>query len=257
MSVKIFIAAHKNYEMPDDDIYIPLEVGAALRNDLGLKGVRDNEGINISEKNPNYCELTGHFWIWKNIKDADIVGLVHYRRYFKGKSQDQGKFARILSSGEIEKYLKDYQAILPVKRNYFVETVRSQYIHAHHEEDLLALEKAIKKICPTYLPAFEQVMDSKKLHLLNMFVMKKELFDEYCAWLFPLLEEVEKTLDILKYSKNDARVYGFLSERLLDVWLIKNKIKYCELPVLNLETVNWPQKIAKFLLRKIGLKKFA
>lgn len=55
--------------------------------------------------------------------------------------------------------------------------------------------------------------------------------------------------------KNDARVFGFLSERLLDVWLTKNKIRYCELPVLNLEPVNWPQKIAKFLLRKAGLKK--
>lgn len=65
MSIKIFIAAHKNYEMPEDDIYIPLEVGASLRKDLGLKGVRDNTGLNISEKNPNYCELTGYFWIWK------------------------------------------------------------------------------------------------------------------------------------------------------------------------------------------------
>lgn len=75
MSIKIFIATHKNYEMPDDDIYIPLEVGASLRKDLGLKGVRDNTGLNISEKNPNYCELTGYFWIWKNIKDADVVAL--------------------------------------------------------------------------------------------------------------------------------------------------------------------------------------
>lgn len=255
MSIKIFIAAHKNYEMPEDDIYIPLEVGASLRKDLGLKGVRDNTGLNISEKNPNYCELTGYFWIWKNIKDADVVGLVHYRRYFKGNSKVQGKFANILNAQEIEKCLRDYQVILPVKRNYFIETVRSQYAHAHHEEDLLALEKAIRKICPTYLSAFEQVMNSKKLHLLNMFVMKKELFDEYCTWLFSVLAEVENTLNISEYSKNDARVYGFLSERLLDVWLIKNKIRYCELPVLNLEPVNWPQKIAKFLIRKAGLKK--
>ena len=78
-----------------------------------------------------------------------------------------------MDAQEIENCLRDYQVILPVKRNYFVETVRSQYVHAHHEEDLLALEKAMRKICPTYLPAFEQVMNSKKLHLLNMFVMKR------------------------------------------------------------------------------------
>lgn len=256
MSVRIFIATHKNYEMPPDDIYTPLEVGAASRPALGLKGVRDNTGFNISEKNPNYCELTGYFWLWKNFNETENVGLVHYRRYLKGKKREPGKFGQLLSKKEIEELLKDYQVLLPRKRNYFIESVRSQYIHAHHEEDLIALENAIRNSCPTYLPSFKKVMDSKELHLLNMFVMKKKLFNEYCAWLFPLLEEVEKNLDISSYSKNDARVFGFLSERLFDVWLIQNKIKYYELPVLNLEPVNWPKKIFNFLLRKAGYKDF-
>lgn len=41
---------------------------------------RDNEGDNISGKNPDYCELTAQYWAWKNI-DCDYYGFFHYRRY--------------------------------------------------------------------------------------------------------------------------------------------------------------------------------
>lgn len=73
----------KKYRLPDDDIYIPIQVGAkVIDNNTGY--VKDDTGISISEKNPYFCELTGLYWIWKNI-DADYYGLVHYRRYFKKK----------------------------------------------------------------------------------------------------------------------------------------------------------------------------
>ena len=82
MDIKVIVAAHKPYRMPQDSMYLPLHVGRALTDqDLGWQG--DNTGDNISLKNPYYCELTGLYWAWKNLK-ADAIGLVHYRRFFRG-----------------------------------------------------------------------------------------------------------------------------------------------------------------------------
>ena len=85
--------------MPNDPLYLPLQVGAEGKDDLGYQ--RDNVGENISAKNPNYCELTGLYWAWKNL-DADFIGLAHYRRHFSYKRKSS-KFESILTSAEAEK----------------------------------------------------------------------------------------------------------------------------------------------------------
>ena len=81
--------------------------------------------------------------------------------------------------------------------------------------------------------------------------MKKALFDEYCSWLFSILFELEKRIDITNYNQYEARVLGFISERLFNVWLEKQRLNVNEVPVMNLEKVNWVNKIYKFLKRKI------
>lgn len=80
MKTKIMIITHKKFYEPKSNIFIPLHVGKKGKEDLGYIG--DDTGENISEKNPNYCELTGQYWIWKNIKDVDYLGICHYRRFF-------------------------------------------------------------------------------------------------------------------------------------------------------------------------------
>lgn len=238
--------------MPNDDVYLPLHVGREGKEDLGYIG--DNTGDNISVKNANYCELTGLYWAWKNLK-CDYIGLCHYRRYFAGKNihgnDVEKKKAAILKWQDYEKLLQEYDVILPVKRNYYIETVRSQYEHAHNKNDLDEVEKIIAELYPEYSKAFTKVMNRTKLHILNMFVMKKQLFDEYCCWLFSILFELEKRIDISGYNQYEARLFGFISERLLNVWLEKQQLKVKEVPVMNLEKVNWVNKIYKFLKRKI------
>ena len=84
--MKLYVATHKSYnQVQDQDLYIPILVGA--NKNIGEKNyLRDNQGDNnISDRNFTFCELTGLYWIWKNSKD-DIVGLCHYRRYF-GKNK--------------------------------------------------------------------------------------------------------------------------------------------------------------------------
>lgn len=251
MDIKILVATHKKYWMPADDVYIPLHVGREGKADLGYLG--DNTGDNISVKNVNYCELTGLYWAWKNLK-CDYIGLCHYRRYFASKklytSNAEKKKAAILHRKDYEKLLQGYDVILPVKRNYYIETVRSQYEHAHNKSDLDEAERIVKELYPEYSVAFTKVMGRTKLHILNMFVMKKVLFDKYCSWLFSILFELEKRIDISSYNQYEARVFGFISERLFNVWLEKQLLKIKEVPVINLEKVNWVGKIYKFLKRK-------
>ena len=94
------------------------------------------------------------------------------------------------------------------------------------------------------------VMSKTHGHHFNMFVMKKELLQHYCTWLFDILFELEKELDISSYSTNDKRVFGFVSEHLLDAWLITNNIAYEELDVVYMESQHWLRKGMAFLNRK-------
>ena len=250
MDIKILVATHKQYWMPEDKIYLPIHVGRVEKADLGYLG--DDTGDNISAKNANYCELTGLYWAWKNLK-CDYIGLCHYRRYFahavSGSDMEKKKLA-ILQRTDYEKLLKQYDVILPKQRNYFIETVRSQYEHAHNKNDLALTEQIVAELYPEYSEAFCKVMGGTKLHIFNMFVMKKEKFDEYCQWLFTILFELEKRIDISSYSQYEARVFGFLSERLLKVWLEKQKLKVKGIDVVFLEKIDWFDKGMKFLKRK-------
>lgn len=60
MDIKIIVAAHKPYWMPEDPMYVPVQVGAEGKQTIGF--TPDNTGDNISNKNNMYRELTGMYW---------------------------------------------------------------------------------------------------------------------------------------------------------------------------------------------------
>lgn len=240
---------HKPYWMPSDKLYQPLLVGASIHD--GQEGtetyLKDNVGDNISEKNSMYSELTGLYWIWKHPQE-DVIGLCHYRRYFC-----HGLFPcknHLLTEKELKSLMVKTDLILPRKRHYYIETIESQYEHAHHKEDIECAKSVINKIRHEYLEDFEKIMKRRSLHLFNMFIARRDLVAQYCEWLFPILAEVEKTLDVSHYDARDKRVMGYLAERLFDVWITHNQIAYIHLPVCNLEHQNWARKIMDFLKRK-------
>lgn len=249
MNIKILVATHKKYWMPEDKVYLPIHVGKEGKQDLGYIG--DNTGNNISIKNPNYCELTAIYWAWKNL-EADYIGLVHYRRYFTKHNfrNCEKKKQDILTKNNFENILKDVDIIVPDKRKYYIETIRSHYNHSYYEKDLHETECIIKEIYPEYSRAFNKVMNRTWAHMFNMFVMRKDYFDEYCEWLFKILFELEKRIDISSYTTMEARVFGFISELLLDVWLETKQVKFKEVNVSFMEKQNWLKKGGLFLKRK-------
>ncbi|POH13495.1 exopolysaccharide biosynthesis protein [Fructilactobacillus sanfranciscensis] len=250
MNIKILVASHKDASMPKDkNLYMPVLVGAD-KNFNGQKGFQlDNEGINISSKNPNYNELTAIYWAWKNLKNTDAIGLVHYRRLFS--KSHQRLLDNVLTLGQVEELLNKAPVILPRKRNYCIETIKSHYLHSHYQEPLDVTREVISEKFPNYVQAFDEVMDSKSAHMFNMFIMKTDYFDKYCEWLFAILFEVEKRVDISSYSVQEARVFGYLSELLMDVWIKTNHVDYVECNWIQIGDRQLVKKAIGFIKRKL------
>jgi len=246
--LKVIVAAHKPYWMPRDPCYVPIQVGSAGKETI-MGFQRDDEGDNISSRNPNYCELTGLYWAWKHL-DADYLGLTHYRRHFASKSSGE-KRGRVATGEQLMDALRKTPIVLPKLRNYYIETNYSQYVHAHHVKDLETTRDILATTAPAYLNKYDEVMKRTYGHRFNMFIMRRDLANAWCEWLFGVVFELEKQLDISKYSQNDARVFGFVSERLIDVWVEVNGLPALDMPIVNLENQHWAKKGVSFIARKV------
>lgn len=225
MDTRIYIATHKRFVFSPMEGYYPLHVGHAGKDDLGYPG--DDTGENISEKNENYCELTGLYWMWKNVS-CDIIGLCHYRRFFT-------KDYRMLTKEEIETELETVDMIEGQSSMAPEGSIYRQYVSKHYEKDLVTTREVIAELFPEYLDAFDWALAANLISFGNMFVMRKPIFDAYCAWLFAILFEVEKRTDLRDYDAYQRRIYGFLSERLLRVWLLMQPLKVREKRILQSE----------------------
>lgn len=240
-----------------DDIYQPIMAGSKfVENSNQIQG--DNTGDNISIKNKNYSELTGLYWVWKN-STADIVGSCHYRRYFTAQPEPffyrlkrllyypvglykkrygliyTGNTSffipRILNQIEIETLMTQYDAILPQARmlRYSVEEHYKRY---HNIQDLVLLESILLQKYPDYIDSYHMLLKSRSLYANNMFVLHKHHFNEFMEWWFDILFAFERQTDISRYTGYQERVLGFIAERLLNLWFIKNQMKIVELPVI-------------------------
>lgn len=221
----VYIAVHKDVPLPQEKGYVPLQVGADIHPRLLYLG--DNTGTHISTKNPHYCELTGLFWVWQNTRES-YKGLVHYRRYFTCRRA-------VLSEEQIRCYLALYDIILPRPEPLRERAWQEFCLHSGHEKDLVLTRKAVEQVSPEMLPAFDKVMAGRSLHLYNMLIASATVFDAYCRWLFAVLTQVEQGVDMTGYTPYQKRLYGFLGERLLNVWVAHHDLRVCALPVKNTE----------------------
>ena len=264
-TVKIIVAAHKAFRMPQDEMYLPLHVGAEGKKDqngqpLDIGFVRDNTGDNISLKNPGYCELTGLYWAWKNL-DAEYIGLAHYRRHFS-LHRTRDPFDGVLKYSELVPLLRRKRVIVPKKRRYYIESLYNHYKHTHYISQLDETRRIIEEKYPDYLPSFDRVVRRTWGHMFNMMIMERGLVDEYCRWLFDILFELEKRVkagmvEMPPLSSFQARFYGRISEIIFNVWLddclrtgkLSKKDIY-EIPCRFMEKENWFRKVWGFLKAK-------
>ncbi len=254
-NIKIFVSYHKATEMLQaTDIIIPIQVGRK-GSDIRLDMQGDDEGDNISGKNDKYCELTAQYWAWKNV-DADYYGFMHYRRHFAFKNitahtKQYGliPFERIdkeyieaigLSDKDIQCSLEGYDIILPfasdVKEWGAVSTeVQYDTSDGCHAADFDEACRIVTELYPEYE---KYVLDFRMGHravFYNMFIMRRELFEAYCQWIFSVLEKVEERIDFSGYDSQERRAPAILAERLFDIWLMKLVNDKTELKIKNLQ----------------------
>lgn len=244
MKTKILVCCHKDDIVENKSPYFPIQVGKAISSvDLGIAA--DDEGENISYKNGSYCELTGMYWAWKNLKEVDVIGLCHYRRYFDfskqckwwapytvfGTAEFDGKDRRI--PDEVLNKVNDGRIVVTKPTNCQFNLM-ADYCCYHNSDDFKVLQHIVMSSQSENIKrAFYDVMyGSNNKYTYNMFIMKWADFDEYCKWLFPLLEKVEATIDITHYNAVQKRIFGYMSERLFNVWLKANKKKLIKRPVM-------------------------
>lgn len=254
--MKIYVVTHKPVDLQPlglDKCYSIIRVGPYSREQNGL--LSDADGDSIAEKNPNYCELTAMYWMWKNDTTSEVIGMCHYRRYFTthALSVDPKYF---LKEKDIENILKSYDALVPFNQSYCMGAYK-KYLCCGYEKDLETTKEAIKKLYPEYVPFYEKYFEnSASFRLGNMVIMKREVFDSYCEWLFNILRYVEEHTDLSGYSVQEARIYGYISERLLDVWLSANKVKCKSMRIVNTEEMHNSIYYAKEFLKSIKVYDF-
>jgi hypothetical protein len=256
--LKIYVFYYKKGSVLElNQIYQPIMSGNSLQ-EIKNEFQGDDTGENISHKNKYYSELTGIYWVWKNTRQ-DITGTCHYRRYFTAQPEPflyqlkrllyfpigilnkrfgliytkNTKFfaPKIIDKTEIEFLLQKYDAILPQARKlkYTVETHFKKY---HDINDLNLVESIIKEKQPEFLEAFHEVLKGKRLYANNMFILKDKHFQEFMTWWFDILFTFEQRTDLSKYTGYQQRIFGFIGERLLNVWFRKKQLKCIELPVI-------------------------
>lgn len=254
--ITVAVATHKAYRMPKDEVYLPLQVGKALHPEVSLGIQCDNTGDNISSLNAQYSELTGLYWMWKNC-DSQYQGLVHYRRHFaksntiKRHGTKNARYSCIARKSDYEQHLKTCDIIVSKKRNYYIETIYSHYENTMRKGQLDIVREIIAESSPDYLNAFDAQMNKTSAHMFNMFIMRKDLLNDYCSWLFPIIETLTQNIDSSDYSPFEKRFPGRISEILLDVWLETTHHSFVEMPVVSPEPVNWIKKGTHFLTAKL------
>lgn len=219
--VKILVACHKPDKVFNNDVYIPIHVGRAVskyKEEMKVM-IGDDTGDNISTKNPYYCELTAQYWAWKNL-NSEYVGLCHYRRYFK----------KIITVENVEQVLGNNYDVILCSPNHEPRKAGEHVLRATCLEDVFIFIECIKKIQPTYYETTMKVLSGNTFSPYNMFVMKKDLFNQFASWQFSILFEMEKYVKMSGYSRM-RRLYGYISEVMLTIYAKHNSLRINYIPM--------------------------
>lgn len=264
--IHIAVACHKPSRLPKNELLVPIQVGAKIAK-TRLPFAGDDTGDNISEKNPEYCELTAQYWEWKNI-EADYYGLCHYRRFLccrKVKSERNERdqiVANVLDDFTLKKFgledademrrlIEGADAVVGEPQNLAnIHTPRGNKVTAYahwaaHEralikvKDLERMLDILEDVNPELGTSARKYLNGNTFLGFNCFVLKKELFNELCEIEFEVLRRLEKEVNLTYYCQQLSRIYGFMGEIISSAYFYqlersgKYKVKHVPLLYFN------------------------
>lgn len=246
MDIRIYVMTHRQFEVPPDPMYRPLQVGRACASGLGYPG--DDTGENISALNCYYSELTGFYWLWKNGPSLDYIGTCHYRRYLINEQE------KILTRAEYARLLATHD-LVTTRRVKLNNSYYDGFCANHNRKALDMTGIVLRERHPRYYDTFLALVNGTETYFGNILVTSRERFDAYCAWLFDIFFAVADRIEL--ETGEDAyhkRVFGFLSEFLLLVWVRVNRLRVAECKVGMLgekaETREMKEKLADYFYRR-------
>lgn len=292
-SIKILIASHKPFKVPEGKYFQPIHVGREIAQTLSKDGkisdkdskwlvdnmMGDNEGENISVKNRYYSECTALYWAWKNydkLGNPDYIGLMHYRRhfifndeYYETKSKNKWESAlgfvsemfidddyiqKIgLNDENIEHACKNYDLIVSKDTKLdliYGRNLREDYANTIPGVKVKDFDRMVDIVYSDY-PEYKAVLDEKingyTKSLYQMFIMKREMFFEYCEFLFGVLFKIEADMNFDEYSTNGKRTLGYLAEDLLSMFVWQKEAENMNILKLGATMVEFPYEDSEIL----------
>lgn len=285
-NIKILIAAHKPFKVPEGKYFVPVHVGRKIATSLSKDGkineadyqwllknaVGDETGENISDRNRFYSECTALYWAWKNYErlgNPEYVGLMHYRRHFifndgyfvsKSKNKWENALSFInedfmdddyirnigLNDENIEHNCKNYDFVVVKDTKLDLidgRNLREDYantIPGVKVKDFDLMVDIVKSDYPEYTQVLNEKLDGYAKNPYQMFIMKKEMFFEYCEFLFDVLFKIENKMNFDEYSVNGKRTLGYLAEDLFTFFVWKKEVEGFNILKLGVTQVTFP-----------------
>lgn len=268
-NIRIYVSTHKQVDSFDSSILRLVQVGAEQSSHRFWDTLHDDVGDSISHLNQQYCELTAQYWAWKNI-DAEYYGFCHYRRYFNFSDtrynenvwgevvddfiDDQAQQKYGLDDESIARAVEGYDIITtdfkdlrkaPGNRNTPVK--QWQAADQLHDEDLASMIAILIDKHPDYEQDAIEFLNGNLSCFCNMYIMRKQLFFDYCNWLFPLLNDFVESIDTSTYNNEALRTPGHLAERLFNIYYMHQQRCGANWKAKTLQCVHFtnPEKTTK------------
>ena len=255
-TLKLYSVYYKPFPLhPKAHYIVPIQAGAALHTRLPYLG--DDTGDNISLRNHLYSELSAAYWIFKNAeRDTDAWGLCHYRRYliplyrkyfFKPKSRRYFPTRQQVLDRLLTPQLYTHYTSLLATHDVLVQrpvpvwrtgrkllTIKEAYYHNHIAEHWEVMMQVVVELYPAYAPSIESFGQGKYMWFNNVMIARWELWDQYLSWLFAVLFEIERRIT-LPGKGYQERVFGFMAERLHNLYIYHNNLKAAHLTLALFE----------------------
>lgn len=227
-TIPIYVCCHQKCRLPDNELLVPIQAGRASAG-FRLDMVGDDSGENISLRNQNFCELSVLYWIWRNT-GHDCFGLCHYHRFFNLAGNDtelESLEDFTTQSGHtaqnLQQLMEKWDLIVPTaKSKENSSSLYKLYAMTHHLNDMNLALAIIRDVYPEMIPAAQNVIFKQtQAYYKNMMICHRDFADAYCRWLFDILRRLDNLIypQLDKRTPYQQRVYGFLGERLFNIFL--------------------------------------